>query len=318
MNNFIGIDVSKKTLDVFILPQNEYFVVNNDEKDIKKLVKQFVKMNQLSPIERIVVEATGGLQNRIVSALYENGLPIIVANPCEVRYFAKGRKVLAKTDKIDAKILATFAQKADPEIRPIADKELSHLKELSARRRQLNAMLISEKNRIQQASKPLQKSNFAIINALEKELAKIEDETDKFIRNSPIWCEKQNLLETVPGIGKNISAMLITQLNELGSLDRKQICALVGVAPYARQSGSKDGKRIIFGGRGHVRSMLYMGVICAIKHNSVIAKFYSKLREAGKPPKVAITACMRKLIVILNSMLKYQRPWNENFAENYM
>lgn len=316
MNNFIGIDVSKKTLDVFILPQNEHFVINNDEKDIKKIVKNFVKMNRLSPIERIVVEATGGLQNRIVSALYENGLPIIVANPREVRNFAIGIKALAKTDKIDAEVLAVFAQKAEPEIRPIADKELSHLKELSARRRQLNAMLISEKNRLKQASKPLQKSISAIINALEKEIAKIEDETDKFIRNSPIWCEKRNLLETVPGIGKNISAMLITQLNELGTLNSKEICALVGVAPYTRQSGSKDGKRIICGGRRHVRSMLYMGVICAIKHNSVIAKFYSKLREAGKPPKVAITACMRKLIVILNSMIKYQRTWNPDFAKN--
>jgi len=308
----IGIDVSKSTLDVFVHPTGEYLSVKNEPDDIKSLVE---KIRKIGP-ERITLEATGGLQNAVSCALAEEKLPVVVVNPRQVRDFAKALGLHAKTDRIDAEVLAIFAEKIKPEIRPVADGILLILKELSARRTQLVRMITMEKNRYDQASSSIKKKILKVITFLEKELAKIDADIDKTIKKTPIWREKQDLLKSMPGIGKTISSALLCELPELGNLGRKQISALVGLAPFNRDSGRYRGTRSIRGGRARIRALLYMGTLSAIRNNAKFAEFYKRLKDKGKKSKVAIVACMRKLIVILNSILKYQRAWDPDFGKN--
>jgi len=257
----------------------------------------------------VVLEATGGLETRITAALSAAGIPVVVVNPRQVRDFARATGRLAKTDAIDARILAEFAMAVRPKIRALPDEATSELKALSARRRQLTEMIVAEKNRLGSASKSVRPNIEAHIRWLKDELDRIDDDILQLIKNNSSFKGKDTLLRSAPGIGPVISATLLCQLPELGSLNRKQIAALVGVAPFNRDSGKFKGKRVVWGGRTHVRRALYMGTLVASRFNPVIKEFYNRLLEAGKSPKVALVACMRKLLTILNAMIKHQRAW---------
>jgi len=302
---FVGIDVSKDFLDIAILPSNELYRVDHDEKGVKILVERLAKLDPTL----IVLEATGGLEMALVTALATKRLPVVVVNPRQVRDFAKALGKLAKTDAIDARVLAEFAQKVRPEVRNIKDEHLQELTALIARRRQLNSMLTAEKNRLSTAAKGLHKDIKAHIRWLEKSLNDINGQLDKSIRQSPVWREKDQLIQSVPGVGPVLSRTLITQVPELGTINNKAMSALIGVAPLNRDSGSFRGKRMIWGGRKSVRSVLYMATLVATRFNPIIKAFYERLGAAGKPFKVAMTACMRKLLRILNAIVKSGKPW---------
>lgn len=302
---FVGIDVSKDRLDVAVLPSEENWSVANQDGDIQSLVK---RIRSLKP-ELIVLEATAQLELPLVVALAANGLPVAVVNPRHVREFARASGILAKTDRIDAQVLASFGEKMRPEVRPLKDKETRELTALMTRRRQLVAMMVAEKSRLAAAPQVVRKDIKTNIAWLEKKLSKVNDHLADKIKNSSVWHEKDALLQSVPGVGAVLSTSLMADLPELGTLNRRQIAALVGVAPFNRDSGSFRGKRCVWGGRGHLRSTLFMATLAATRSNPVIQAFYHRLREAGKPPKVALTACMRKLLTILNAILKSQTPW---------
>jgi transposase len=302
---FVGIDVSKAQLDIALRPDGQ-FVVPNDETGIAHVVERL----RVLPIALIVLEATGGLELPLIGALVAAKLPVVVVNPRQVRDFAKATGKLAKTDPLDAQILAHFADVIRPAPRPLPDEQTHALAALLARRRQLIEMLTAEKNRLSSARHAVRKSVTAHIRWLEQQVAQIDRDLAHTIRESPVWREKDDLLRTVPGVGPGLARTLIVDLPELGTLGRKQIAALVGVAPLNRDSGTLRGKRTVWGGRAHVRAALYMAALVASRCNPVIRAFYQRLCAAGKAKKVALTACMRKLLTILNAMVKHRTPWS--------
>ena len=304
---YVGIDVAKANLDTEVRATGERWSVANQEEGVSQLVSRMV---ELSPA-LIVLEATGGLELLAVSALAAAGLPVVVVNPRQVRDFAKAVGRLAKTDRIDAGILAHFGEAVKPEPRPLADAETQALKDLLARRRQVVGMITAEKNRLGSARLPVKQDIQRHIVWLQQELARLEKDLGDKLHQSPIWREKEALLRSFKGVGPATSLTLLADLPELGTLNRKQIAALVGVAPLNRDSGTQRGKRKTWGGRSRVRAALYMAALVAAHCNPVISPMYQRLLAAGKLKKVALTACMRKMLIILNSMLKHRTRWNQ-------
>jgi transposase len=307
---FVGIDVAKAQLDVALRPSAEGWGVTNDEPGIASLVS---RLQALQPT-LIVLEATGGLEVPVTAALAAAGLPVVVVNPRQARDFAKATGRLAKTDTLDAHGLAHFAQAVQPPLRPLPDAQTQALRALLARRRQLLDMLTAEHNRLSSAPPPVRADIQAHITWLERRVRDLNRDLDTAIRASPVWREKDNLLQSTPGVGPVLSSTLLADLPELGTLTRQQIAALVGVAPLNRDSGTLRGKRTVWGGRAQVRAVLYMSTLVAVRWNPVLNTFYTRLCAAGKAPKVALTACMRKLLTMLNAMLKHGTPWQENYA----
>ena len=302
---YVGIDVAKVRVDVAIRPGGDRCEVSNDEAGIAALV---VQMQELNPAA-VVLEASGGLELPLVAALAAASLPVVVVNPRQVRDFAKATGRLAKTDTLDAAVLAHFAEAVRPPLRPLRDAETQDLNSMVTRRRQVMSMLVAERNRLSSAAMAVRPSVEAHILWLKQELDDLDKGLRETLRRSPVWREKDDLLRSVPGIGEQISLTLLAYLPELGTLNRRQIAALVGVAPFNRDSGTLRGKRTVWGGRAGVRTALYMGAMVASRHNPVIRDFYQRLLSAGKPKKLALTACMRKLLTILNSMLKHGTSW---------
>jgi transposase len=303
---FIGIDVSKARLDVYVRPGGESFAVNRDSEGIEALI---ARVCALGP-SLVVLEATGGFETVVAAALGAAGLPLAVVNPRQIRDFARAIGRLAKTDPIDAAVIAHFAEAVRPEARPIANEEARTLGEFIARRRQLLEMMTAERNRRRQlTSRRLIKGVDRVLAILQAQLTELEGDIDVTVRGTPAWREKEDLLTSVPGIGPKIARTMIAELPELGSLSRQQVASLVGVAPFNRDSGKWRGRRSIAGGRATVRSALYMSVLVAIRRDLPLALTYRRLRAAGKPAKVAIVACMRKLITILNAILRDNLPW---------
>jgi len=303
---FVGIDVSKKHLDVSIRPGDDFFRVSNDDLGIADLVQRLVDLNP----QLILLEASGGYEILAAASLRQADLPAQILNPRQVREFARSTGKLAKTDKIDASVLAHFAQLLQPPLRPWPDAQQQELAALMTRRRQLVEMVVMEKNRLGTAWSPkVRKSLQVHLQALQEQLNELEQDLNDFIRRSPLYLAKDQLLQTVPGVGALTSQSLMAWLPELGTLNRKQIAALVGVAPFNRDSGQMRGRRTVWGGRKQVRPSLYMATIAACRFNQTIRNFYQRLLQAGKRKKVALTACMRKLLTILNAVLKHQQPW---------
>ena len=306
---FVGIDVSKKELEVYVRPTGANGTFHNDAEGWNQLVQQLVP---LAPT-LVVLEATGGLERKVAYALVEAGLPVVIANPRRTRNFARSIGLLAKTDRLDAQALAHFADAVRPEVRDLPDSERLALANRLARRRQLRDFLTAERNRLQGASDRLAESLRDHIAWLQKELATLEMELDALIQANVQWQEQVERLAAVQGVGKITAYTLTAELPELGKLNRKEIAALVGVAPLNNDSGARRGKRVIWGGRAAVRSTLYMATLSASRFNPVIRTFYQRLIEAGKAKKVALTACMRKLLTILNSMVKNGTDWDSNY-----
>jgi len=304
--DFVGIDVSKDSLDIAAFNANKKLHFSNDEAGITQIIKAF---DEMAPA-LVVMEATGGYETPLVYALNKVGIPCAVVNPREVRDFARATKKLAKTDSIDAQVLAHFAAAIKPEPRPLSDEEGRELGAILTRRRQVVEMLTAEKNRMHTARKPVKEEIKEHIAYLEKRLARIESNLSGRIQESPVKKMKYQLLRSVPGVGPTLSITLLVDLPELGNLNRRQIAALVGVAPLNRDSGTLRGKRRVWGGRSQVRAALYMASLVATRHNPVIKRFYTRLCEAGKAKKVALVACMRKLLTILNAMLKHCVSWH--------
>jgi transposase len=304
---FVGIDVAKATLDLALRPSGERWTVANEEAAIHALVQA---LRPRAPT-LVVLEATGGFEHAVVAALAAVGLPVVVANPRQVRDFARATGQLAKTDAIDAQILALFAERVRPEPRALPDEAVQALDALLTRRRQLLEMLVAEKNRLGFAQPPVRRGITQHIRWLERRLADVDHDLAEMIEASPVWRAKDDLLQSVPGVGPVLSRTLLGELPELGLLNRKQIAALVGVAPLARDSGTLRGKRLIWGGRAPIRTVLYMSALAGARHNPVLRAFYLRLRAAGKPAKVALTACMRKLLTILNAMVRSNTHWQQ-------
>jgi transposase len=308
---FVGIDVSKDRLDVALRPSGDRWAVANEEPGLATLVE---RVRGLSPT-LIVLEATGGLEAPLTGALAA-ALPVVVVNPRQVRDFAKATGTLAKTDALDARILAQFAEVIRPALRPLPDAATQALSALLARRRQLIGMRTAEQNRLGPAPPPLRKGIRAHIAWLARQLARTDDDLAQAIRESPVWRETDDLLQSAPGVGPVLATTLMASLPELGTLSRQQVAALVGVAPLNRDSGTLRGRRRVWGGRAQVRTALYMAALTATRYNPVIRAFYARLCAAGKAKKVALTACMRKLLTILNAMLKHRTPWQHHVAQS--
>jgi len=308
---YIGIDVSKDTLDVAVYGDKQHLSFANDEAGIAKVIS---KLRQLSP-ELVVLEATGGFEVALAAELGVAKIPTAVVNPRQIRDFAKSVGMLAKTDILDARIIARFAATVQPTPHPMPDIEAQELGAIIARRRQIISMITAEKNRLGTASKMVKPRIRAHINWLEKELDDVNRNLRQKVKDSPIWQEKDRLMQSVPGVGPNLSITILAELPELGTLNRKQIAALVGVAPLNRDSGTLRGKRTIWGGRATVRAALYMAALSAKRYNPVIRRFYERLLAAGKAKKVALTACMHKLLTILNAMLKYHTCWKLDVSQ---
>ena len=303
---FVGIDVAKDRLDVHVRPSGESFAVARDSEGVAALVD---RLAGLKP-GLIVLEATGGFETVVAGAVAAAGLPLAVVNPRQIREFARATGRLAKTDKLDAEINALFAERIQPEPRPVPDDQTRALAELIARRRQVVDMMTMERNRRHMlTSKRLIKSVDRLLAVLQKELSSLEHELDDTIRGTPAWREKEELLTSVPGVGDGLARTLLADLPELGRLGRRQIASLVGVCPFNRDSGRFRGKRTTWGGRAKVRSVLYMGALVASRHNPVLSAFYQRLLADGKEKKVALTAVMRKLLVILNAIVRDHTPW---------
>lgn len=312
MDLYVGIDVSKAVLDVAVMPSGEAWSVPNTAEGMQRLVE---KLGGMSP-RLIVLEATGGLERRAVAALAAASLPIVAVNPRQVRDFAKATGQLAKTDAIDAAILALFADRIRPELRPLRDAETQELEALVVRRRQVVDMISAEKNRLSAAppSKIVRTAIGKTIKWFEKQLEDIDSDIDSAVKGSSAWREKDDLLQSVPGVGKVLSRTLLSLVPELGALGKKQLAALVGVAPLNRDSGMQRGRRSVWGGRAHVRAVLYMGALVAARFNPTIRAFHARLRASGKLPKVALVACMRKLLTILNAIVRDRTPWTREIA----
>jgi transposase len=303
--NCAGIDVSKATLDVATTKGKEIKSFSNDESGINEVIDYLKKENPALTI----MEATGGLEKLLAASLVEASIPVAVVNPKQVRDFAKAKGKLAKTDNIDAHILAEFARDIHPEVRPPSDKQTEEIKALLVRRQQLMTMIVMEKNRLWSASGTVELSIGENIKWLKQLLKDLDNDLANRIKESPIWREKEDLLKSVPGVGPVLSVTLLGTLPELGKLTRKQVAALAGVAPFNQDSGKHRGKRTIKGGRTRVRAPLYMATLVATRCNPVIKAYYLHLLELGKIKKVALTACMRKLLVILNAIIREHRPW---------
>lgn len=303
---FVGIDVSKHRLDVHVRPSTEQWSVDNDTKGHARLAERLVALNP----SLVVLEATGGYQATVAAELAGAKLAVAVVNPRQVRDFAKATGKLAKTDEIDAAVLAHFAEAVRPEPRPMPDELTLEIQALVLRRRQLIEMRTAETNRletcrVQQVRRNIQK----VINMLNKQIEKVDDDIDTTIRSSPLWREREDLLSSAVGVGSTTARTMLSQLPELGRLNRRQIAALVGVAPFNHDSGKHRGQRSIRGGRSEVRAVLYMATLTAVRHNAQIRTFYERLLAAGKKPRVAIIACARKLLTILNAMMRTKQPW---------
>src|SRR5512133_1107504 len=307
---FVGIDISKAWLDVALYEREETLRSANDDAGIAKLVK---RMQELQP-GLIVLEPTGGFEMLVVAELTHAGLPVVVVNAKRIRDFARATGRLAKTDKLDAKVLAHFAAAIRPAVRSLRSEEEEQLTALLTRRRQVLDMLTVEKNRLVTVRAKMRTSIKAHIEWLSNSLKEVDEEIEDFIENTPLWKEKDALLQSVPGVGPVTAATLLGMLPELGILNRQEIAALVGVAPVNKDSGKKRGKRRIYGGRADIRSVLYMAALAAKKFNPVIRAFYERLIKQGKEKKVALTACMRKLLVILNAMMRTNQAWHSKTA----
>jgi transposase len=303
--SFVGIDVSKAVLDVAVRPSGERMQVKNSEDGISDLVTRLLDIGPTL----IILEATGGYQAAVVASLGLAKLSVAVVNPRQVRDFAKAAGRLAKTDALDAEVLARFGEVMKPRPKPLLDEETIALEALVARRRQVVEMITAEKNRLEQSHKSLRAGIKSHINFLQRELQDINRDMDEALRKSPLWREQDDLLRSVPGVGRIMATTLLAELPELGKLNRKQIAALVGVAPLNRDSGTFRGQRSIWGGRASVRAALYMAALVASRHNPTIRSFYQRLCAAGKAKKVALTACMRKLLTMLNAMMQSGSTW---------
>ena len=303
---FIGIDVSKQWLDVATLPERETRRFSNDGAGQEQLGAWLI---QLAP-ELIVMEATGGFETRVATALAAEGLALAVVNPRHVRDFARAFGILAKTDRIDASVLAAFAEKVHPPVRPLPDEDRRELIDLVDRRRQLVTMRAEEKTRLSQATASARQDIKEHIEWLDERLRRLDIDLTAKLRSSSLWKAKEEILISVPGVGRVTVFTLLARLPELGALNRRAIAALTGVAPFARDSGQHRGRRMIWGGRADVRSVLYMAAVSAARINPVIKSFYLRLKQADKPAKVALTACMRKLLTILNTMLRTNQSWH--------
>ena len=302
---YVGIDVSKAELVVAVRPSGERMTLGNDRAGIKRLVG---RLGELKP-RLVVVEATGGLQRQVVAALWMAGIAVAAVNPSWVRNFGKGRGVRAKTDRKDAELLALFAERERPEPRPPADAETQALQDLVTRREQLLEMLVAEKQRLSRASGTMRKDLRHHIAYLEGRIKDSEADIDKTVRHSDAWRRKSEIVRSVPGFGKTFCAMVLGKVPELGTLNRKQIGSLLGVAPMPDDSGRRHGRRVIAGGRFEVRNKLYMCALVAARFNPVLKQFYERLVARGKPRKLALAAVMRKLIVTLNAMIKTNSLW---------
>lgn len=305
MDKFVGIDISKNSLDLCIEPDGEVLHVAYDDKGIAQVVK---RLAQVAPT-LIVMEATGGLEMRLASELAAKGLPVAVINPRQARDFAKATGQLAKTDLVDAAVLAAFARAIRPAVRPIKDVDTRELDDLVTRRRQLIDMRVQETLRLSTASNLQRKSVTAHIAWLDKRIVKLDDDLSKRLRASDAWRTKDDLLQGIPGVGAITSLTMLAKCPELGQMNRREIAALVGVAPRANDSGKHRGKRFVWGGRADVRAVLYMATVSAIRCNHDIKAFAARLKQAGKPAKVIIVACMRKLLTIMNAMVKNNAQW---------
>ena len=303
---FVGIDVAKDRLDVHVRPSGEAFAVARDGKGLDALADRLGRLD----VSLAVLEATGGYETMVAAALCAAGLPLAVVNPRQIRDFARATGRLAKTDALDAEAIARFAEAVRPEPRPMPDKQARALAELVARRRQIVEMMTAERNRRKRlASRRMIGSVDRVLATLRRELAELDGEIGDAIRQTPAWRRAENLLKSVPGVGDVTARTLIADLPELGTLRRRQIAALVGVAPFNRDSGRMRGRRTVWGGRADVRASLYMAALVASKHNPVLKAFYQRLIADGKLKKVALTAVMRKLLIILNAILRDQKPW---------
>lgn len=307
----VGIDVAKDRLDVCIRPSGESFVADRTGAGIEMLTE---RLKRLGP-HVVAVEATGGFETVVAAGLASAGVPVVVVNPAQIRAFAQALGKRAKTDPIDAAVIAHFAEATKAAPRPLPDETTRLLADLIARRRQIVEMMAAEGQRDRRvADKRLKKSIARLRKALEKELAELDGEIDDYVRGSPVWAEKEDLLASVPGIGPVIARTLIGELPELGSLDRRKIAALVGLAPWTRQSGQWRGKSFIGGGRKSVRSALFLAAMVAARHNPPLKRFRDRLVAAGKPKLVALIAVARKLLTILNAILRDKRPWQPEAA----
>jgi transposase len=304
--SFVGIDVSAKSLDIAVLPGGIHFTVPHTDEGIASLV---LRLRELGP-QIVVLEATGGYEMQVAYAMSEAGLPVVIMNPKVLRHFAKSTGKLAKTDKLDAQALAHYAQAIQPPVRPLKAPEQAELRTLMSRRRQLRDMIVMEQNRRRTSTPKVQGNIDQHLAYLRQLLKDLDRDIHDAIRRSPLWHEKSTILQSFIGIGSKVSASLIADLAELGTVPTPQISALAGVAPMNRDSGQWRGKRTIQGGRPTVRQALYMAALVASRHNPVIQEFYQRLRQAGKPAKVALTACMHKILVILNAMLKNRTYFN--------
>ena len=302
---FVGIDVAEATLEVACRPSEEGWQATNDPEGISSLTE---RLRALDPA-LVVLEATGGVELPLVAELGAAGLSVVVINPRQVRDFARSTGRLAKTDHIDAQVLAQFGEAVKPTPRPLPDAGAQELTALVARRRQLIEMLTAERNRLRRALRNVRPSIAAHIDWLERQLHDLDRELEQVLHSSPIWREKEDLLRTVPGIGPVVASTLVAALPELGTLNRKEIAALVGVAPLNRDSGTLRGRRTVWGGRSQVRAVLYMAALTSSRHNPAIKVFYDRLLAAGKPKKVALVACMRKLLTIINAMMSRGSRW---------
>ncbi|MDP8206044.1 MAG: IS110 family transposase [Candidatus Electryonea clarkiae] len=310
---FVGIDISGKQLDVYQVPKDLHREYSYDEAGLKSLVKHLCKQKVTS----IVLEGTGGLERIVTAHLANSDLPVVVVNPRQVRDFARALGILAKTDKIDARVLARFAEAVKPEVRPLPSDLLLQLDELMTRRRQLVKLMVAEKNRLTRSStNPVRDSHQCLIDAIAEQLQDVEAKLERMIESCPVWREKENLLKSVKGVGPATAFTLLAALPELGTLNRRQIASLVGLAPFNHDSGKHRGRRMIRGGRAHVRSQLFMATLVAVRWNPAIRQFYERMLGEGKCKKVALTAASRKLLTILNAILKTKTPWKESFVTN--
>jgi transposase len=303
---FVGIDVSKARLDVHVLPSGEAFAVARNGEGLATLNERLGPM----AVTTVAVEATGGFETVVAASLASAGLPVVVVNPAQVRAFAQALGKRAKTDPIDAAVIARFVEATKPEVRPLPDEQTQALADLIARRRQIVQMIGAERQREPRTTvRRIKRSIERLLKALEKELTELDQELDDTVRGSPAWRRNEDLLKSVPGIGPIIARTLIAEMPELGTLDRRQIASLAGLAPWTRQSGKWKGKSFIGGGRSSVRAALFIGALVAVRHNPTLKAFYQRLIEAGKPKMVASVAVARKLLTILNAIVRDQKPW---------
>lgn len=302
---YVGVDVAKDSLDLAVNNSKETRQFKNDHKGITNAVRHIA---DLRPV-RIILEATGKYEIPLAAELQANSLPVVIVNPRQVRDFARATGILAKTDRIDARILALFGLQIRPEVRALPNQKAREMSNLLSRRRQLIEMLTAENNRLLQADISIRPGIETHITWLEEAVSSINDDLDRQIKNSPSWIAKDRLLKSVPGVGKVVSTTLLIELPELGKINRRKIAALVGVAPLNRDSGTLRGKRRVWGGRAKLRAVLYMAALVGTRRNPVIAAFYERLVKAGKAKKVALVACMRKLLTILNAILSSKTVW---------